>query len=693
MLRSQTLLLVAAALAAQDSATAPVTVTVTADRPALTSRTPAQAAAELASEPGGVAVVDGEAIQRGRTATWRDLLQTTPGVVVQPRFGAEEARLSIRGSGVQRTFHLRGIALLQDGIPTNQADGGGDFQAMDPAFADRVEVYRGGNALPLGVATLGGAIDTVSPTGLTGAGVRLRTEIGSFGTFKNTVAAGGARGDVDAWVGASAGTTDGYRDHSAQTNVRVQANVGWRISDTAENRLYLGYAESDSELPGSLTAAEMEDDPTQADPNAVNRDITRDYPLYRIADRLAFAWGARRLEIGAGYTRKELDHPIQFLPVGFGFTGGPYIRQDSDDLAGTVRLVDDTPLAGRGNRFVIGLRGLWGRTDATQNGYAGATGHQIGALYSDALQTATEVAAYGEIQHEAWSNWWLIAGLQAFTAGRDYEDRFLSNGDQSDDKTWSGVNPRIGVRWDAVRRDDALVQGFANLTRSAEPPSFAEYVQGITPDVQEDMEAQTAWTLEVGSRGRLERIAWDVTPYYAVVEDELLQYQVAPGQNLTINAERTIHAGVEAGLDIVVGTGLAAERDRLVLAQVWNWGRFRFDGDDTYGDNQLPGLPEHTWRAELRWELDAWYAGPVVEWQDGWPVNVQNTIEADGSFLVGARAGYRGERGFSAFIEGRNLTDETYAATTGVSNSTAANQRIFNPGDGLAVTVGGEWRH
>ncbi|MFM2092596.1 MAG: hypothetical protein RLZZ127_3085, partial [Planctomycetota bacterium] len=30
---------------------------------------------------------------------------------------------------------------------------------------------------------------------------------------------------------------------------------------------------------------------------------------------------------------------------------------------------------------------------------------------------------------------------------------------------------------------------------------------------------------------------------------------------------------------------------------------------------------------------------------------------------------------------------------TGVSNSIATNQRIFNPGDGLAVTVGGEWRH
>ncbi|MFC5699415.1 hypothetical protein ACFPU0_28260 [Pseudomonas sp. GCM10022186] len=32
-------------------------------------------------------------------------------VLVQPRFGAEEARLSIRGSALQRTFHGRGLLL------------------------------------------------------------------------------------------------------------------------------------------------------------------------------------------------------------------------------------------------------------------------------------------------------------------------------------------------------------------------------------------------------------------------------------------------------------------------------------------------------------------------------------------------------------------------------------------------------
>jgi len=53
-------------------------------------------------------------------------------VFVQPRYGSEESRLSIRGSGLQRTFHGRGLKLLQDGVPLNLADGGFDFQAVEP---------------------------------------------------------------------------------------------------------------------------------------------------------------------------------------------------------------------------------------------------------------------------------------------------------------------------------------------------------------------------------------------------------------------------------------------------------------------------------------------------------------------------------------------------------------------------------
>ncbi|MBP0588057.1 Plug domain-containing protein, partial [Mycobacterium tuberculosis] len=75
-----------------------------------------------------------------------------PGVYVQERYG-QELRLSIRGSGVARGYHTRGLEILQDGVPTNFADGSGDFYQIDPLALSAAEVYKGGNGLAYGSTT------------------------------------------------------------------------------------------------------------------------------------------------------------------------------------------------------------------------------------------------------------------------------------------------------------------------------------------------------------------------------------------------------------------------------------------------------------------------------------------------------------------------------------------------------------
>src|SRR3546814_2020076 len=75
---------------------------------------------------------------------------------------------------------MRGLTLLQDGVPINHADDNGDFQELEPIFFDHLEVYRGSNALRFGSGTLGGAINSVTPTGRTAEGIYLRGDVGSF---------------------------------------------------------------------------------------------------------------------------------------------------------------------------------------------------------------------------------------------------------------------------------------------------------------------------------------------------------------------------------------------------------------------------------------------------------------------------------------------------------------------------------
>ena len=136
------------------------------------------AAARVQRTPGGVDVVAADAFEDKVAVSLRDALTFSPGVYTQPRFG-QEVRISIRGSGLSRGFHMRGLTLLQDGIPLNLADDNGDFQELDPQVFQHIEVYRGGNALRLGGSTLGGAINAVTPTGRSAPGVELRVDGGS----------------------------------------------------------------------------------------------------------------------------------------------------------------------------------------------------------------------------------------------------------------------------------------------------------------------------------------------------------------------------------------------------------------------------------------------------------------------------------------------------------------------------------
>jgi len=649
------------------------TMIVQGDRnPSLTSSTVEESREELKKTPGGTEVITAERYLRGRASTMADTFTLSPGVIAQPRFGSDEARLSIRGSGMQRTFHGRGIRLLQDGVPLNLADGSFDMQAVDPLAADHINVWRGSNALSLGSSTLGGAIDYISATGLTAPGYSARLEAGSYDYFRARVSAGLAEGDLDAWFSLSENFQNGYRAHSTQNNQRMLSNFGWKISDGVESRLYLTAINSNSELPGSLTKAEMEKDPTQAAPNNLLLDQHRDYELYRIASKTTVENGNHALDVIAAFTYKDLDHPITQV-----------IDQLSQDTLLGVTYTHSTELGEHANRFRAGTFLTHGRTDAAT--YQNLLGKR-GNLLADADQTATNLEAFLEDQLALGYGFTGIAGATASYNRR--ENAQLTGSAASYTRTYDDVSPKLGLRWDA-----GDFQIFGNASSSYEPPSFSETNGALTPN-----KAQTGTTLEVGTRGTHQAFRWDATLYTSRIENEFLSLTAADGTPLgTTNADKTLHQGVElfAEGDLLGGAWTDAPQNRLVLRGAWTYGRFKFDDDAVYGDNTIAGLPPHVIQGELVWESHGgYYAGPTVQWVPVESyVDHANTLTADPYALLGFKIGRRVEKGISWFIEAKNLTDETYAATTGVvANANGADSRNFLPGDGRSVFAGLEWK-
>ncbi|MES2356497.1 MAG: TonB-dependent receptor [Pseudomonadota bacterium] len=637
--------------------------------PTLTQPSINTAKQRLNDIPGGANVIDAERYREGRTSTLSDLLNLSPGVYIQPRFGAEESRLSIRGSGLQRTFHLRGIQLLQDGVPLNQADGGGDFQAVEPMAARYVEVFRGANALQYGATTLGGAINFVSPTGFSASPIEARIEAGSFGYYHGQGSIAGNRDTIDYYASLSDFQQDGFREHAKQNNQRFFGNVGWRFADKAETRFYLGVVESESEVPGNLTKSQLVANPRQANPDNIIGNTRYDSRLWRIANKTTFALSEGRLELSGFYIRSNLFHPtFEVLDI------------DSKDYGIEARYVSEAPLSARKNILTIGFAPA--RGTVMFNRFVNVSGSK-GARTDESEGTASNINLYAENQHYVLPHVAVVVGTQWSEANRKLNDLFLSDGmDNSFDKTYRSFSPKLGMRYEIT----PAAQLFANLSKSFEPPSFGELFAG--PGISQVSE-QTARTIEIGSRGEMNNVRWDVALYHAKVKDELLILNTFTGTPLdTVNAPRTIHQGIEIGLEIPLGSAWE-------LRQTYLLNDFYFDNDAMYGHNRLPGIPRHVYQGELNWRgSNGFYAGPNIHWSPThYAVDMANSLFADKYTVWGFKFGQRIAKSFSWFVEGKNLSNRNYAATTDViTNAGGVDSAQFLPGDGRAVFAGLEWK-
>lgn len=625
----------------------------------VTSQAIADEAEEAARRtPGGADVVRHEDYADRFVTSLRDTLAFSPGVYVQPRYG-QEVRISIRGSGLSRGFHMRGLTLLQDGARINLADDNGDFQELEPIFFDHLEVYRGANALRFGSGTLGGAINGVTPTGETAPGIYVRGDVGSNETLRGLVSGGYAGDRVDAWGAIAADTSSGDRQHAGRDSVRFHGNVGYRITDAITTRFYASLNDIDQELPGALSFDDALANPEQG--NFFN-DQARDIQSVRIQNQTVFDLEVGELTLGAYVNDKSLYHPIFQV-----------VDQESLDQGAFARFE-----WGAGPfEFTLGADGRVG--DVLSRRYVNNNG-ESGALTFQADQDAWTANVYGEARYNATSDLTLVAGGIYAQGERQQHQTFNSfAGGATDDygsAEFEEFSPKFGALYDLTPN----VQLFANYSRSAEFPGFIELAQ-VSTFVPVD--AQTAWTAEIGTRGSAGIAQWDVALYSADVDGELLQFTVGPDiPASTFNADETRHFGLEAALSLDFN-------DWVRLRQVYQYSDFSFRGDAQYGDNALPVVPEHMYRAEVRIGTDRLHVSPNLEWApDGAWADYDNTVQTPGYTLLGITANWGVSDSLDLFLDARNLTDENAIGDISAAITAAPSSVIYYPVERRAVFAG-----
>lgn len=635
----------------------------------------AQTRARLSRTPGAVAVVSAEAYAARYAPNLADVLRDVPGVYAQKKWGGD-VRLSIRGSGIGNSSHNRGTLLAQDGIPFNEADGFGDFQLIDPLIARYTEVYKGGNALRFGGALLGGAINLVTPTGRSATTANLiRLDGGAYGTARAHAEVARVSGDWDLFIAATGQVADGWRDQSQTRDQHASLNIGRRLGEDREVRLILNGGYVHQQIPGSLTLDQALNNPEAANPANKALNYQRDMASGRATLQTRWRLNQATVFEGGVYgTWKDLDHPIFEV-----------IDQQSRNYGVFGRLDWTGRVLGKAADAYSGVSYRSGDLDANQ--WVNLAGSH-GAHRAKSDQNATGLDVFAEGRLFVTDRLAVVAGGSFGRAERDYRSYALAGQPQTFNlttgKTYDWFAPRIGLLW----QSDSGAQAYANVTRSIEPPNFS----ALSPDAAgfKPLVPQEAVTYEVGTRGRTGAFTWDVSVYRAEIDHELLNFTIQPGiPAATFNAGPTVHQGLEAGLDWRFAPSFAGGSWRL--RQTYAWSDFHFDGDRIYGDHDLPVVPPHLYRAELRYDNRAgWFVAPSLEWsiKDAW-VDYMNTLKSPSYAVASLNAGWTLASGVSLFVDVRNLTDERYISNFGaVTDARSASTSVFFPGEGRSVFVG-----
>lgn len=642
----------------------------------------------LARIPGGTNLIDTQA--QNRLLTLGDALGYQPGLVVQEFFGGtDQPRLNIRGSGIQSNPVNRGVLLMQDSLPLNEADGSFILSLLEPRNTALVSVRRGSNADSASAGSLGGEVDFQSLTAAQDAG-GIRAEGGSFGRRNLQGSIGVARDNVDAHLSVSHDEGDGYRHHSDSRRSAVQANVGLKLGNGVENRTYLNYTNVDFAIPAVLTRERALNDPESTNGdyntpqdnllNSYKRNPRREVEQWRLANRTRWGDSALNQEIGV-YAQRTDDLFVD-----------PATHNDTrSDTHGAQWQLD----AHRGN-LDYRLRSAWSDTSMRR------------ALYANSPINGGRLQRFGNFDLDA-SNLDLLAGIDwtfapawrlstELRASHTTRDAASRDSALRLDQDWNYGTPKVGVNW----TPSAGQRWYANVSGSAEAPSYWEIVSASSSPAAPAaasagltrLTLQRATTAEIGGQGQFDVAGlagkWSLSAYRSLVRDELISTTDANGLKVgTYNyAAHTRHQGVELGLD---GALPSLAGSKLDYRLAWTFSDFTFRGGE-FGHNQIAGVPRNIISAELMQRIGGWRFGPNLQWltQDT-PADHANTVYQPGYALLGLKADYQIGK-WRAYVQIDNATDRRYISSYAIRNRSGVGDSVFLPGNGRSALAGVNYR-
>ncbi|HID80958.1 MAG TPA: TonB-dependent receptor [Chromatiales bacterium] len=624
---------------------------------------------QLQNVPASVGVVDQDDIQFTTQQIGLDeSLVKMPGIFMQNRYNfSQDLRLSIRGFGARSSFGIRGIKVLVDGIPESLPDGQANVDSIDIGSSERIEVIRGPVSSLYGNAS-GGAVIIQSESAPETPFISIRPSFGEDGFQKHQLKFGGQKNKFDYLVNISDLDYDGYRDHNRTEMTQVNSKFGYQINDHSKLTTILNYADSPlAEDPGGLTAAQVEDDPTQARDKNVRVNAGEELDQTRLGFVYEKDFGeSDKLVLRNYYVWRDFANRIPAGP------NGESVGLDRFVVGGGAQYTHESSFSGRNNRLTVGID--LDKQDDDRTRFDLAAGAVLGNQTQDQNEEVTSVGVYVQDELALTDKFELTLGGRYDRLEFDVSDKFLSDGDDSGDRTFDQFSPSIGLRFSPKE----TLSFYTSLSRSFETPTARELGNPTGGGFNQQLDPQTANNYEVGVKGQIgQRNRYEIALYRIDVKDELIPFD-ADGETFFENAGESKRQGIEILFETRPIDGLTAS-----LAYTYSdfeFKEFMDDNGNDFSGKTIPGVPENLLHFDISYQHQSGLYGSFdVLYADEIFANNANTATSDAYTVANLRLGYTGYFGnweFSPFLGVNNLFDEDYNGNVRIN---AFGARYFEP--------------
>ena len=649
--------------------------------------------------PAAVDTVDAQRIG----AAWMrvnasEALAAVPGLVVLNRQNyAQDLQISSRGFGARSAFGVRGVRLIADGIPASMPDGQGQAATFNLDLAERIEVLRGPFSALYGNHS-GGVIQLFTRDGQGRPSVETTVSGGSDGTHKIDINAQGETNGIGYVIDASRFDTDGYRDHSAArrdqgfAKLSVKPGAASRLTVTAST-----LTQDDTQDPLGVTWATFQRDPRAGeidptDTQTPNRTLAERYNTRKSIDHQQGGavfeqhFGPDRLRITAYAGKRQV---IQYQAFSRGFQApsthsGGVVDFDRDFYGADLQWLAVRQLAGGKLSTTLGLE--YNRSKDDRQGFENFSGAQLGvrgALRRDETDKLSSLDPYLQTQWEG-GPWVLTTGLRRSSLKVEVDDRFLANGNDSGDVSYSKVTPVLG----ALYKVSPQLNLYASAARGFETPTLNElFYSGAGRGFNFNLQPASSRHVEIGAKAKLgESTRVEAALFQVRTDDEMVVDVASGGRTSYRNASETLRRGAEVSLESELGAGFSARLAMTVLRATYETGF----GSVAAG-SRLPGVPRANMFGELAWKDEGGRFGAALETIASSKLYAEDTNQerpAPGYAVVNARVQARQTMDrwrFRQFLRLNNVFNRDYVGSVIVGD---ANKRYYEAAPGRQWMIG-----